>query len=173
MIIANAAVLSLLLTVAPAQWLNYPTPGVPRLPDAKPNLPATGARTSDGKPDPSGLWEALKDGGSAPVAGGAELAPEFENIAARRKDPLPYRPWALELRKAREADNGKDNPDGRCLPLGVVRMHSHPFPRKMVQLPGFIVILYEKNVEYRQIFTDARPLPSDPQTTFKGYSTGN
>src|SRR5258708_6929976 len=126
MIIANAAVLSLLLTVAPAQWLNYPTPGVPRLPDGKPNLAATAPRTSDGKPDLSGLWEALKDGGSAPVAGGAELAPEFENIAARRKDPPPHRPLGLEPRGAPEGDNGKGHPDARVQPRRAVRLRTHP-----------------------------------------------
>jgi hypothetical protein len=100
------------------------------------------------------------------------LAPEFGNIAAGRKDPLPYRPWALDLRKAREAENGKENPDGKCLPLGMIRMHSHPFPRKMIQVPGLIAILYEKGVDFRQIFTDGRALPKDPNPSFNGYSSG-
>ena len=42
--------------IAPAQWLDYPTPGVPRLPDGKPNLTAPAPKTADGKPDLSGLW---------------------------------------------------------------------------------------------------------------------
>jgi hypothetical protein len=40
-----------------AQWLDYPTPNVPKTPDGKPNLSAPTPRTSDGKPDLSGLWE--------------------------------------------------------------------------------------------------------------------
>lgn len=155
-----------------AQWVNYPTAGVPRLPNGQPNLSAPAPRTADGKPDFSGLWQPGGGAESAPVAGGPPLAPEFGNIAAGRKDPLPYRPWALDLRKAREAENGRDNPDGRCLPLGMVRMHSHPFPRKMIQVPGLIAILYEKGVDFRQIFTDGRPLPKDPNPSFNGYSTG-
>src|SRR5262249_23532025 len=111
--------------------------------------------------------------GTAPVLGGAQLAPEFLDIAVRLKNPLPYRPATLQLVKARQADNGKDNPDGRCLPLGIVRLHSHPFPRKMLQFPGLLIILYEKGAQYRQIFTDGRPLPRDPQPSFNGYSSGS
>ena len=40
-----------------AQWLNYPTPGIPRLPDGKPNMSAPVPKTPDGKPDLSGIWE--------------------------------------------------------------------------------------------------------------------
>ena len=155
-----------------AQWLDYPTPGVPRLPNGKPNLSAPTPRTPDGKPDFSGLWDAGTDASSAPVLGGTPRAAEFLDIAAHLKGPLPYQPWARELVMARKAENGKDDPDGRCLPLGMIRMHSHLFPRKMLQLPGLLVILYEKGVDYRQIFTDGRPLPADPQPSFNGYSTG-
>jgi len=42
----------------------------------------------------------------------------------------------------------------------------------MLQLPGLLVILYERNVDYRQIFIDGRPLPADPNPSFNGYSTG-
>ena len=154
------------------QWLNYPTAGVPRLPDGKPDLAAPPPRTADGRLDLSGLWQPGVGGGTAPVAGGVALAPEFGNIAARLKDPLPLRPWARDLIAARQANFGKDNPDGRCLPLGMIHMHSHPFPRKMLQSPGLLVILYEKNVDYRQIFLDGRPLPTDPNPSFNGYSSG-
>src|SRR5207248_535177 len=135
----------------------------PHLPNGKPNLAAPAPKTRDGKPDFSGLWQPVPGGEFAPVAGAADLPAEFLNIAARLKTPLPIRPEAERLRDERQANNGKDNPDGLCLPLGMVRMHSHPFPRKILQVPGLIAILYEKNVDYRQIFTDARPLPRDPQ----------
>jgi len=51
-------------------------------------------------------------------------------------------------------------------------MHLHPYPRKMIQVPGLLLILLERNTEYRQIFTDGRPLPADPQPGYNGYSVG-
>src|SRR5579862_1705264 len=106
----RGALIALLMMCLPlgAQWLDYPTPGVPRLPNGKPNLSAPTPRTPDGTPDLSGLWVAGTGGVSAPVTGAAELAPEFLDIAANRKDPLPYRPATLALVKARQANNGKD-----------------------------------------------------------------
>ena len=57
--LVTASVLALMaLTTASveAQWLNYPTAGIPRLPDGKPDLNAPAPRTADGKPDLSGMW---------------------------------------------------------------------------------------------------------------------
>ena len=54
---AALALVGGLAAPASAQWLRYPTPGVPRLPDGKPNLAAPAPRTADGKPDLSGIWE--------------------------------------------------------------------------------------------------------------------
>jgi hypothetical protein len=48
----------LLATAADAQWLNHPSPGIPRLPDGKPNLSASAPKAADGKPDLSGIWSA-------------------------------------------------------------------------------------------------------------------
>ena len=43
-------------TTVAAQWLSYPTPGIPRTADGKPNLTAPAPRTADGRPDLTGLW---------------------------------------------------------------------------------------------------------------------
>ena len=157
---------------ADAQWLNHPSTGVPRLPDGKANLAAPPPRTADGKPDLSGLWEVGKGGPFEPTAGGVQLAPDGRNIGAQLKGGLPYQPWAADLRNARGAENLKNAPDAHCLPLSILQMHTSPFPRKVLQVPGLVAILYEKNMEYRQIFTDERPLPKDPQPSWKGYSSG-
>ncbi len=86
---------------------------------------------------------------------------------------LPFQPWAAELRKQRLTDNSKDHPDAHCLPLNPVQLHSHPQPRKIVQTPGLILIIYEANNGLRQIFMDGRPLPTDdPQPWWYGYSAG-
>src|SRR5206468_8334354 len=91
----------LMSTAAAAQWLHYPTPGVPRGSDGKPNLFAPAPRTADGKPDLSGIWQL--DSGCPPT--GCEdafvfdypVAPEFRYFGARLRNGLPYQPWAAAL----------------------------------------------------------------------------
>jgi hypothetical protein len=99
----------------------------------------------------------------------------FANIAAGFPGCLPpLRPAALEVLKQRKEENSKDNPDAHCLPLGLMQLHMHPQPRKIIQTPGAIVILYEAQGGVRQIFTDGRPLPkNDPQPWWYGYSIGH
>src|SRR6476661_9775515 len=53
----NCVVFLSTLVPLSAQWLSYPTPGIPRTPDGKPNLSAPAPKTADGKPDLSGIWE--------------------------------------------------------------------------------------------------------------------
>ena len=84
----------------------------------------------------------------------------------------PYQPWAADLTAKRKADFGKDNPDARCLPLGPLQAMAHPLPKKIIQVPGLLVILHERNMEFRQIFTDGRALPADQQPSWSGYSSG-
>jgi hypothetical protein len=77
------------------------------------------------------------------------------------------------LRDKRAAANAKDNPDAHCLPIGLTQMHLHPQPRKIIQTPKVIVMLYEAQAGVRQIFMDGRKLPSDdPQPWWYGYSVG-
>jgi hypothetical protein len=171
-----------------AQWPDYPMPGVPRTADGKPNLEGPVPKAADGHPDLTGLWEYYRDrtgrGGAPPSApppdpgaslGLSVVAPgsnPFFNIGFGMKDGLPYQPWALALRKSRMADNNKDNPDAHCLPIGLMQLHQHPQPRKIIQTPAVTVILYEAQGGVRQIFTDGRPLPKDPQPWWYGYSVG-
>jgi hypothetical protein len=169
-----------------AQWPSYPTPRVPRTPDGRPNLLAPAPRTSDGRPDLSGIWanpdwREIGAGSGVSGTGGAPGTPAvlprgpalFFNIAAGVPGGLPLQAWAAELLKKRVADNSMDNPDAHCLPLGNLQLHTHPQPRKIIQTPGVIVVLYEGNAGIRQIFTDGRPLPTgDPQPWWFGYSTG-
>jgi hypothetical protein len=158
---------------APAQWLNYPTAGVPRTPDGKPNLSAPVPRTPDGKPDLSGIWEAERNR-PCPPEGCSDMAigQEFTNIGWSLKGGLPYQPWAAETVKKRTADNGRDDPPSNCFPAGVVKAHTTPLFRKIIQVPGLVILLSERDVTYRQIFTDGRPLPVDPQPSWNGYSIG-
>jgi hypothetical protein len=156
-----------------AQWLHYPTAGVPRTAAGKADLKAPTPKTADGRPDFSGIW-APEDNRPCPPDGCADMKvpQEFVNIGFSLKNGLPYQTWAADLVKARRAEFGGGDPSGRCLPGGVVKGHTTPLYRKIVQVPGLVVILKEQNASYRQIFTDGRPLPVDPQPSFDGYSSG-
>jgi hypothetical protein len=171
-----------------AQWPAYPTAGVPKTADGKPDLTAPPPRTADGKPDLSGVWQYMRPPAAPgttppptppPTPGQApDIIPlavrqsQFWNLGAAFKDGLPFQPWAAELHRQRVASNSKDNPDAHCLPLGLMQLHTHGQPRKMIQAPGVIVILYEANSGVRQIFTDGRPLPKNPEPWWFGYSSG-
>jgi hypothetical protein len=158
--IAIAAAL-MFAAVPSAQWISYPTPGIPRTADGKPNLAAPAPRLADGKPDLSGLW----------LTQGIYIG----NIAKDLKaDGVPFQPWAAELYKHRVETNGKDDPTGRCVVGGVPRSTAVPYPFKIQHTTsGIVLILYEAVHSYRQIFTDGRPLPKDPNPQWFGYSVGH
>jgi hypothetical protein len=169
----RAAIFFAIPALLSAQWLKYPTAGVPKTPSGVPNLGAPTPRTADGKPDFSGIWEA--ENTNCPPDGCPDMpsSREFTNIGARLPGGLPYQLWAAELVKKRMADNGKDDPVSHCMPAGALRLLTYPPYRKIVQMPGLMVILSERDVTYRQIFTDGRPLPQDPNPSFAGYSSGH
>jgi hypothetical protein len=139
-----------------AQWQNYRTPGIPRTADDKPNLSAPAPKAPDGKPDLSGMWEHLNARDSAYYLNGIDI---------------PWQPWAKKLFDERTENNQKDNPETLCLPRGVPKADAFDI-HKIVQMPGLIVILYEYQSTFRQIFTDGRPLPKNPEPTWMGYSVG-
>ena len=172
---AIAAILVSMVTAAgvSAQWIRYPSAGVPKGVDGKPNLAAPAPRAADGKPDFSGLWQV--DGFGAPGGEGTGPTPRtvfFDVAHGLGGQRPPYLPWAAKLRDDRREQEAKDNPDARCLPLGPLQMLAHPLPKKIVQMPGLLVLLHERNMEFRQIFLDGRPLPADQQPSWYGYSTG-
>jgi len=158
-----------------AQWIHYPDPAIPRLANGKPNLAAPAPRTAGRKPDLSGIWRLQPAGCGLEDLSCAEennRASEFINIAARLKDDLPYQAWTAELVRKRGEGLGKDDPVALCQPAGALRLLTYPPYRKIIQNPGLLVILSERDVSYRQIFTDGRPLPKDPNPTWNGYSIG-
>ncbi len=126
-----------------------------------------------GKPDLSGIWEA-EDNRPCPPGGCLDMkvGQEFVNIGWSLKGGLPYQPWAAELTKQRTIENRLHDPMSRCLPPGIVRLHTHALMRKIVQTPTLVAILNEQSVWYRQIMMDGRPLPVDPLPTWNGYSVG-
>jgi len=144
-----------------AQWPSHTTPRMPRTPDGKPDLSAPAPRSVDGKPDLSGVW--LVKQGSYLVYVTSDLKPD------------EIRPWAAALYKQRADDFRKDTDGIACLPPGPKAGISGggPYPMKIIQTPDLVVVLYEYQTIYRQIFTDGRALPVDPNPTWMGYSVGH
>jgi hypothetical protein len=169
----RALVFGLLLCPLTGQWIRYPTAGVPLTPDGKPNLGAACPRTADGKPDLSGLWVVPSTRPGNPDFPGCEpVSDEFVNIAASLKGGLPYQGWAADLVKVRRTEQRVHDPMSRCTPIGPVRMHTWNGLRKVAQTPGLVIIMSELDTSFRQIFTDGRPLPADPNPSWNGYSSG-
>ena len=120
---------------AAAQWVNLPTPGIPRTADNKPNLSAPAPRTSGGKPDFSGMWVPrdvltcnTKERGVQCTE--LPLTPQLLNFAAGLKDGLPYQPWAADLVKSRAKDVAFLDPHVYCMPPNFPRAWAFPDPKR-------------------------------------------
>jgi hypothetical protein len=141
-----------------AQWVHYPTAGIPRTQDGKPNLTAPAPRTAAGTPDFSGMWAAAT-GKYLPDLGADGIE-------------IPMQAWASALYKQRLDNLAKDRPSGNCLPHSVTDFDAHTTPRRLIQTQTVIAMLYEAYHSYRQIFIDARPLPEVFEPAWFGYSVG-
>ena len=180
-----------------AQWVKYPTSGVPRKADGKVNMSAPAPKLADGKPDFSGIWttgepfDRRGHGLSSPrdlpgprdsqTAHHAETpgdptaivdSRQMANIGIDLPGGLPYQPWLAALTKERTDNLAKDDPHIKCLPDNFLRAYGMPHLLKFVHSPGLLVVLNEVDAGYRQVFTDARPLPEDPNPSWQGYSSG-
>ena len=176
----------------------------PRLPDGKPDLsgvwetapcPDCAPPVIDGlSPTPGSGQAAAQARGSAPAAaqgqgrGNGQAAGRggrgnpfarnvFGNVGGSTPEgEAPYQPWAKELVQKRMADNSKDNPDAHCLPMGIMQLDSHPYPKKIIQTPTEVLMIYEgSGTTVREIFLDGRPLPKkeDVEPWWNGYSVGH
>ncbi|HXD73462.1 MAG TPA: hypothetical protein VN628_06995 [Vicinamibacterales bacterium] len=163
------------------QWITYPTPNVPRLPDGQPNLKAPAPRQADGKPDFIGFWQPDRQRECTPdLASRVRLAQPCEpgktvmvqNGPASVPGGLPLQPWAAELAKKRAAELSKDDPHPRCQPDNYPRVYWLPHFTKMFFVPGELLMLNEWNAEFRQVYTDGRSFPEFMHPIYSGYSIG-
>jgi hypothetical protein len=163
-----------LASLAPAQWINYPTPGIPRTPAGKPNLSAPVPKASDGKPDLSGLWQRQRTRGTVQRSNnGLAMGPNLEDFMRPGEKIPPLLPAAEAIYKQRLANFMADRPSARCLPHGIPDQMLIGVPLKIVQNPGLTLILYEEFARFRQIFTDGRPHPPVANPAWLGYSIGS
>ena len=179
-----------------AQWLNYPTSGVPRKSNGKVDMFGPAPKLADGKPDFSGIWttgepfdrrskglsspkdlppaedpqnikEAQTPGDPKSIVGSRQMA----NLGVDLPGGLPYQPWLRSIVKERTENLAKGDPHIRCWPDNFIRAYGMPHLLKFVHSPNLLLMLNELNAGYRQVFTDARPLPKDPNPNLQGYSS--
>jgi hypothetical protein len=158
---------------ASAQWIDYPTPGIPRTPDGKPNLTAPVPKAADGKPNLSGLWQRARGQANQRVTAGLAMGPNLEDFMRPGEKIPPMLPAAAAIYKQRQANFMADRPSARCLPHGIPDQMLIRVPMKIVQNPGLTLILYEEFARFRQIFTDGRLHPPVSNPAWLGYSTGS
>jgi hypothetical protein len=177
-----------------AQWLKYPTAGVPRKAGGKVDMAAPSPRMANGKPDFSGIWTTAEpntrrtgglsspkeapgprepqDGQSPGDASAITASRQMANIGVDLPGGLPYQPWLVPIVRERTDNLAKDDPHIRCLPDNFLRAYGLPHLLKFVHTPNLLVVLNEMNAGYRQVLTDGRPLPEDPAPSWQGYSSG-
>ena len=159
---------------AHAQWLNQPIPGAPRTADGKINMTGPAPRMN-GKPDLSGIWQAEAEPRGPGLYGLGESpnSKYFRDILSDFKPgEEPLTPEGREMLRR----NGQAGPNAipglNCLPDGVPHADLLPEPFKIIQTPGEVIMLYEVETTFRQIFTDGRKELTDPSPSWMGYSVG-
>ncbi|HEX4997613.1 MAG TPA: hypothetical protein VFY29_05280 [Terriglobia bacterium] len=181
-------VVTALTASATAQWINYPTPGTPRLSNGKVNLSAPAPRLN-GKPDLSGVWhveptpmaEWVRMLGPDPdpfAVPGMELtsvskyaANVFADFAPGTEPIRPEVAQEMAAMVERRLTSKEYHPGFYCLPYGIPVSSLLSGVTKFVQTPNLTIVLLETGGN-RQIYTDGRKHMPDNNPSWFGYSTG-
>jgi len=109
-------------------------------------------------PDWGGVWEPTN---------GAPFLPE--------NPPLTKDKAAAAADYAAKQARGEiqDTPAANCVPPGMPVTMYDPYPIEFLFTPGKVTILIEAYSQWRQIFTDGRKHPDDPDLTYNGHSIGH
>jgi hypothetical protein len=111
--------------------------------------------------------------GATNGAGEEPLSQYYINILSDfAPEAAPIQPAAAALFLQRAKTFSNESPLSHCLPMGMPLVEMAPAPYKIIQTPGLTVMLYERDTTFRQVYTDGRKLPDDPQPSWLGYSAG-
>jgi hypothetical protein len=138
----------------------------------QPAQPGTVARTADGKPDLSGIWQVL-----APAAWNLQDHHASDGVPAGQGvvigNEIPYQPWALEQRNKNAANWETLDPERNCYLPGVPRLTFMPFPFQIFQLEDEVLVIHEYARAIRHIYTNGTEHPHGPIEWWLGDSRGH
>jgi hypothetical protein len=156
------AVLAVLAATAAAQAPGYRAP-----------------RTADGKPNLNGIWQVMNTANWDLQAHAARPGPVVSLAAAFavapgpgvvEGDEIPYKPEALEKKKANEANWMALDPEVKCYMPGIPRATYMPFPFEIVQSPNTIIMAYEFASGSRIIRMNS--MEKSPAPAWMGWNVG-
>ena len=117
-------------------------------------------RTADGKPDLEGIWQA-----SSTAAADLQDHVASLNMLAGRSvvegGVIPYQEWAAKKRAENFQNRSSADPLAKCYIPGVPRVMYLDFPFQIFQTPKLIGMAFEWELDYRLIYTDGTPHPTD------------
>ena len=130
------------------------------------------AQTADGKPDFSGIWQALNTAAWDLQDHSAQLDfPAGQSVVEGNE--IPYQAWALAKKRENFANRKTaDQSEANCYLPGVPRATYMPFPFEITQTPKLIAIAYEFAHALRAIPMDGSPHPDGLPDTWMGDSRG-
>src|SRR5690606_3572399 len=103
----------------------------------------------------------------------AQFPRHFINVTADiEPEDVPFQPWAATLFQDRLKSRGLDAPVAYCKPTGFPWLNAAPLPNNIVQTPELILVLYDENSVFRQIFLNGRRTVDGAVPRWMGYSTG-
>jgi hypothetical protein len=143
---------------------------LPDIPAPKDKRPTP--RLAGGRPDlgnSAGAWNPRVMASLSGTGRGGASRMQVEKIVE-----IPFTPLGKRLYDERMANLSKDDPEGKCLPPGVPRLMSTPFPFQIFQLPDRVLFVFEGGTHtWRAVFIDGRPHAKDPNPTYLGDSVGH
>ena len=164
---------ALVTTVASHVTVHAQAPASPR-----PAAPAYRApRAGDGKPDLSGIWQAVNTASwnledhpatAGPVASLGALGSRPAGLSVVQGGEIPYQPWALKQRDENAQKWLERDPAIKCYFPGVPRATYMPFPFQIVQGHDTILLAYEFAATSRTLYVNGKG--ESPLDTWMGWS---
>lgn len=139
-------------------------------------------RTPDGKPDFSGIWQAMTNAHYNIEPSAARYGPEPADMGALSAFPatlgiveggrIPYTETALRQRDTNKMDAIDLDPLAKCYMPGVPRANYLPFPFQIVQSEDVILIAYEFAESNRILYVDQPEIVSQVDS-WMGHSNAH